>query len=278
MEPSTLATVLILISAAVHACWNAMLKRAPDKLATMVFISGWGGFLFLPFTPFVPFPSASLWAFTAASICVHLVYQLSLTRALDTGELTFVYPIARGLGPLLVAVFSLLFLTDALSLPEFGAVLVLVFGIFLTMRTSSGKRAGLGAAVLTGCMIAAYTLIDGTAVKTAENPLTYVVWSAVSFAPVIMTYTAIRHGHVYLLDSLKTWRRGLPASILSNAGYGIALYAMSLGSIAEIAALRETSILFATLIGALWLKEKVTSQKMFAVSLIALGAIGLKLI
>lgn len=278
MEPSTLATVLILTSAALHAVWNAMVKRSPDKMATMVFISGWGGLLYLPLIPLAPLPDASMMAFIAASTAIHLVYQLSLTRALDVGELTFVYPIARGLGPLLVAVFSLFFLPGDFEPLEFVAVLVLVSGIFLTTRNKTGNRAGLGAAILTGCMIASYTLIDGTAVKAAENPLTYVIWSGIAFAPILMTYTSLRHGRRYLWQCLGAWRHGLPASLMANTGYAIALYALSLGTIGDIAALRETSILFATLIGALWLKEKVTSLKVLAVSLIALGAVGLKLI
>ena len=278
MEPSTLATVLILTSAALHAVWNAMVKRSPDKMATMVFISGWGGLLYLPLIPLAPLPDAGMMVFIAASAAVHLVYQLSLTRALDVGELTFVYPIARGLGPLLVAIFSLFFLPDDFEPLEFAAVLVLVSGIFLTTRNKSGNRAGFGAALLTGSMIASYTLIDGTAVKAAETPLTYVIWSGIAFAPILMTYTSLRHGPRYLWQCLGAWRHGLPASLMANSGYAIALYALSLGTIGEIAALRETSILFATLIGTLWLKEKITSQKLIAVGLIALGAIGLKLI
>jgi len=278
MEPNTLATVLILISAALHAVWNAMVKRSPDKMAAMVFISGWGGFLYLPLIPLAPLPDSGMMAFIAASTAVHLIYQLSLTRALDVGELTFVYPIARGLGPLLVAVFSLFFLPGDFEAFEFVAVLVLVSGIFLTTRNKSGNRAGLGAALLTGCMIATYTLIDGTAVRAAQIPLTYVIWSGIAFAPVLLSYTALRHGPAYLFQCLGAWRHGLPASLMANTGYGIALYALSMGTIGEIAALRETSILFATLIGALWLKETVSGQKVIAVSLIALGAVGLKLI
>ncbi len=278
MEPNTLATVLILISAAVHASWNAMVKRAEDKLAIMLFISGFGGLLFIPFVPFVPLPDLTMWGFIAASICIHIVYQLALTRALDVGELTFVYPVARGLGPLLVALFSLVFLSGDLTAGEFVAVLVLVTGIFATMGGRLTNRKGLAPALLTGFMIATYTLVDGFAVKTAANPFTYIVWAALAYAPVFFLYIGLTRGPAFILKAARTWKHGLPAAVMSQGGYGLALLALSLGTIGEVAALRETSILFATLIGTVWLKENVTPRKILAVSLIALGAIGLKLI
>jgi drug/metabolite transporter (DMT)-like permease len=277
-EPTTLATLLILASAAIHAVWNAMVKRAPDKMAIMVFISGWGSLLFLPLIPFAPLPDGRLVAYIAVSVCIHLIYQLSLTRALTIGELTFVYPVARGMGPLLVALFSLVFMAGDLLPIEFGAVLILVSGIFLTIGHKAGNRAGLAPALLTGTMIAAYTLVDGFAVKGTADPLTFVIWSAIGFGPVIMTYTALRHGRAFLIGSLATWPRGLPASVLSQGGYGLALYAYSLGSIGEVAALRETSIVFASLIGAFWLKEQMSRRKIFAIVLIAVGAVALKLV
>ncbi|WP_262689594.1 DMT family transporter [Kordiimonas aestuarii] len=277
MDPNTLATLLILTSAALHASWNAVVKRQPNKLSIMVFISVYGGLLYIPFAPFFPLPEPWMWGYIAASVAVHLCYQLALTHALEVGELTFVYPIARGLGPLLVALFSLLFLEGSLAPLEFAGVLILVCGIFLTVSGRMDSRKGLSAALITGCMIATYTLIDGFAVKRVENPVTFIIWGALSFAPVFATYIGIVQGPAFLINSLRVWKQGLPAAVAAQGGYAIALTALSLGSIGEVAALRETSIIFATLIGALWLKEKVHHRQIVAVLLIALGAVSLKL-
>ncbi|WP_417450694.1 EamA family transporter [Kordiimonas sp.] len=277
MDPNTLATILILTSAALHASWNAAVKRSDNKLAIMVFISVFGGLLFIPFAPLVPLPDAELWFFIAASVVIHLIYQLALAHALEIGELTFIYPIARGLGPLLVAIFSVIFLTGDLSTVEFICILVLVFGIFMTMSGRTRDNKGLGAALLTGSMIATYTLVDGFAVKYADNPFTYIIWGAIAFVPVFFIYIYVMQGRAFLITSLRTWRYGIPASVFALGGYGLALYALSLGTIGEVAALRETSIIFATLIGVFWLKEKVRHRQILAVALIAFGAVCLKI-
>ena len=242
----------------------------------MVFISVFGGLLFIPLIPLAPLPDARTWGFIAASVCIHLVYQLSLSRALEIGELTFVYPIARGLGPFFVAIFSLIFLTGDLKATEFLAVMVLVTGILVTMRTK-GHPEGLAPALLTGSMIATYTLIDGFGIKQAADPLTYIIWCGITFAPVFFIYVRITRGTTFLIKSVRTWRHGLPAAVFAQGGYSLALYALSLGTIGEIAALRETSIIFATLIGTFWLKEKLRARQLFAIALIATGAVSLKL-
>jgi len=277
-DTDALATLLILASALLHASWNAATKRAENKLATIAFMSIFGSLLYIPLVPFFPLPTGMMWAFILASVITHIVYQLALARALEFGDLTFVYPIARGLGPLLVGIFSLVFLSGALNLPEFLAVLVLVSGIFLTIGARAGNRKAFMAAVICGLMIASYTLVDGFAVKSVDEPMIFIIWGALTFSPIFATFLTLTHGRGFLLDSLRTWRVSLPIALVAQSGYALALYALSLGDIGEIAALRETSIVFATLIGVLWLKEKISTQKLVAVLLIAVGAISLKLV
>ncbi|TNE66008.1 MAG: hypothetical protein EP335_04460 [Alphaproteobacteria bacterium] len=279
----TLATILILTSAFLHALWNAGVKSAPDKFAAMVFISGWGGFLFLPFVPLAPMPEPDLWLWIVGSLAIHLCYQQLLAKALEAGDLTVSYPIARGMGPMLVAIVSYFFLAGEISTGGLFGVAVLVGGIFTTAGASRRQstdpaqfRKSLVYALGAGCMIASYTLVDGLAVRRTADPLTYVLWSGIAFMPVLMGYAAWRRGPDFLMQSLAWWRRGLPLSILAQVGYGFALYAYSLGSLGEIAALRECSIIFASLIGFLWLKESFSLRKGVAVLMIAIGAILLK--
>ena len=283
MPDNTLATILILISACMHAVWNAILKRTDDKFAAMMCLSGFGGILYLPFLWLAPFPPADLWPWLAASFAIHFVYQLALTKALEMGALTFIYPIARGLGPTLVALFSYFFLAGEMSLAEVAAVLILAVGIFLSTSTKgatggTARENGILFALLTGAMIAAYTVIDGLAVRRAPTELTYILWSGIGFSPIFISYGLYRRGTKIFRDAVAVWRPGMLAALIAHSGYGIALYAYSIGSLGEVAAIRETSILFALAIGVFWLKETVSRRRLLAVPLIAAGAIMLKLI
>lgn len=267
-----------------HAVWNAVLKRAEDKKAAMVGISGFTGLLFLPLVPLAPLPPPDLWPWLLASFSIHLIYQLALTKALEMGALTFIYPIARGMGPTLVAIFSYLFLEGEMSLIEVGAVIILAIGIFISTSTGKATTGGTARengfffALLTGAMIASYTIVDGLAVRVAPEPLTYIIWSSLAFAPIFLTYSALHQGPQILKAAGKGWRTSMTAGIIAQGGYAIALYAYSIGSLGEVAAIRETSILFALLIGAWWLKEPISRRRWLAVPLISFGAVLLKLV
>lgn len=280
MSDDSLATLLILSSALLHAIWNAAVKKSDDKFATVVFVTSYGGLLFIPFAAFAPFPEPALWGWIAASMASHLLYQLALAAALERGALTFIYPIARGTGPMLVVVFAYFILNDTLPPWKLAAIGLLVGGIFLSAgslgKNANQPRSALYFALLTGSMIASYTVIDGLAVRTAQNPLSFILWSGISTAPMIFLVGIKRRGFALVSDTLKVWRQGVLASIPAHGGYALALVAYNLGGLGEIAALRETSIVFAALIGFLWLKEPFSRNKLASLLLIALGAILLK--
>lgn len=282
MEPETLATILILTSAFMHAVWNAAVRRSADRFATVVFVTSFGGLLYVPFIGFAPLPSADLWLWIGASAASHLCYQLCLARMMDKGALTLVYPIARGTGPMIVALFAYFFLENGLGPTQLGVIMLLVLGIFLTARPDKSKTSGHKPAVLaalaTGLTIAGYTIIDGIAVRRADEALTFVLWSGITAAPMVFIVGLYQRGSQMLSSSLKVWRQGLPASFMAHGGYALALFAFSLGELGEIAALRETSIVFATIIGALWLKESTGPRRIAAIALIALAALTLKII
>jgi len=281
MEPENLATLLILISACMHALWNAAVRRSADRFATVVFVTSFGGLLYIPFIGFAPLPTADLWPWIAASAISHLLYQLGLARMMDKGALTLVYPVARGTGPMLVAFFAFFFMTEGISLPQLAAIMVLVSGIFLTARpdpaSAVNQTPAILAALTTGFTIACYTIIDGLAVRKAEEALTFVLWSGIVAAPAIFLVGLKLRGTAMLTASIKVWRQGLPASFMAHGGYALALFAFSLGGLGEIAALRETSIVFATLLGVFWLKESIGPRRIAAILLIAIAALALKL-
>ncbi|UTW54938.1 EamA family transporter [Kordiimonas sp. SCSIO 12610] len=243
----------------------------------------YGGLIFIPIVFFIPAPDIELWGWIGLSAIIHLLYQMSLTKMYEVNPLSYAYPIARGTGPLLVTVFSVLIFKDTITLLELLFIASLVLGIFLTIKTSDHPSKGVGTdnetntlyPLLTGVMIAGYTLIDSHAVKISENLLTFIIWSGLAQSPLLLIIALRKRGFKILKQSLKVWRYGIPATLIAQTGYAFALTAYSFGNVGKIAALRETSILFAGLIGYFWLKEKVSAQKAMAFILIMSSAVAL---
>lgn len=210
----------------------------------------------------------------------HLFYQLLLAKALEKNPLNVAYPLARGTGPFIVAVFAFFILGEGMDFADLIAVGILVTGIFLTIsfkKVSPSNRPALIFPFATGLMIAGYTIVDGLAVKSSNNHYTFIVWSALASAPLVMIVGIYQRGWEVVAKSTQLWRKGLPVAVAAHGGYALALMAYNLGSLGEIAALRETSIIFAGIIGAIWLKEPLTRTKSLSLLLIATGAIALRL-
>jgi drug/metabolite transporter (DMT)-like permease len=284
MSNDTLATILILISAVLHAVVNSLIRgKGGDVLGRSV-TAGVANAAVAPAALFLPFPSATVWLYLAATIAVHLFYQHCLINMYRRADLTIVYPIARGLGPLGVALWS----WGAMAVwPGWGPLLgvgLIVAGIFgMGLASAAARRAGLhvpGSAFVfalgTGVGIATYTLIDAAGVKAADSALSYIVWLFLLHGIMMMSYGLAVDRAVAMAALTQPSRNGLIAGFSSIFTYGFALLAMRIGSTAELAALRETSIVFALIIGALFLHEKVTPGRAIAAAVIALGAIVIK--
>ncbi len=283
MNNIALASTLILFSAFLSALWNAGLKKAEHKLDTLAFMSGFGGMLFSPFLFFVPLPNTTLLCWIIASLILNQLYQLCLSKALNDGALTIVYPVTRGIVPLLVIMFDYAFLKDNLSGWQLICIISLALSILMTAHPGRKEQShpafreqALLYTFLTGIMIASYTIVDGLAVKLTESPFTYILWKIVLFAPIPLTVQTIRRGKHALFAIGKTWKTGVPLSILALSGNAIGLYAFSMGSLSIIAALRETSIVFAGILGYFWLRETMTVRKVITLCFIAVSALLLK--
>lgn len=284
MTNDTLATILILISAVLHAVVNSLIRgKGGDVLGRSV-VAGVANAAVAPAVLFLPFPSATVWAYLAATICVHLFYQHCLINMYRRADLTIVYPIARGLGPLGVAVWS----WGVMSVwPGWGPLMgvsLIVAGIFLMgVASAAARRAGLHVplsafvyALGTGVGIATYTLIDAAGVRAAESALSYIVWLFLLHGLMMLGYGFATDRAASVAALRNPPLNGLIAGVSSIFTYGFALLALRIGSTAELAALRETSIVFALIIGAVFLRERVTAGRAIAASVIALGAIVIK--
>jgi drug/metabolite transporter (DMT)-like permease len=266
---------LVLLAALMHASWNAIVKSDPDRLAAFALLMLFGGALGLAMIPFVGTPDPASWPFLAASMAVHVVYYFALLRAYALGDLSHVYPIARGLGPTLVAVFSGVLIGEYLTWRETGGVVLVSLGIAgLALARgipTADERRATAMAVLTGITIASYTVIDAMGARVSGNAWAYIAWLNVLEAPWLFVYAAWRRGGALAPYVRAHWRRGAIGGAIAATGYGIAIWATSVSPVAHISALRETSVLFAAAIGTLLMGESFGGRRIAAAAVMVAG-------
>ena len=272
----TTVFLAVLAAAALHAGWNAVVKVGLDRFLSVTLISVAAGAVALLCLPFVEMPRGTVWFWLVASAVLHTGYKLFLVRAYDAGDLGQVYPLARGTAPLIVAVFSLLMLSEGLSTTDLLGIAVLVAGVWL-MAMRGGRsverldRPTVLFAVGTSCFIASYTLVDGLGARQAVSASSYALYLFALDAVLIGLLCAIVRGPSALLQLRSAWKSGAAGGAMSLGAYWIAIWAMTHAPIATVAALRETSVLFALVIATFGLKEKLTLWRLSAGLAIAAG-------
>ena len=233
------------------------------------------------FAPFVPIPRAEAWSWLITSVIIHMFYYYFLLQAYAHGDLSYVYPIARGLGPLLVALFSGTLLSEHLSLREaIGVALVSVgiAGVAFGRGLPHGFDFRAAAfAALTGLTIAGYTVVDGIGARVAEDRLAYIVWLNILEGPWVVCVVLYQRGWGVLRHLRRNWLRGTVGGIIATVGYGIAIWALSLGAMAHVAAVRETSVLFAALMDTFLLGEHFGLRRIVAATLVVVGLLTMNL-
>jgi len=279
MTPGVLAAVLL--AALLHASWNAALKAQPDTFLAALAVTGGAGLIGALALPFLAAPDAASWPFIAASGAIHVVYYLLLGWAYRHADISHAYPLMRGAAPVLVALAAGALTGEQLHGAQWLAIgLICAGGAVLTFGTRSANGAGpaptLLALTIAG-LIAAYTLVDGIGVRRSGSPAAYTAWILLLGALGAMAVSWRRSE-----GRLPAYLRHRPALVLlggiaTTGAYGIALWAMTLAPVALVAALRETSIVFATLIAALLLRERMTRARLLGAGVIALGAVTMRL-
>jgi drug/metabolite transporter (DMT)-like permease len=273
------AIALVLGAAVFHSAWNLALKSEPRRLEASLLALGAAVLLSAPVLLFHPPTqlSARAWALVLLSAAFETAYLITLTAAYEVGDLSLVYPIARGSAPLLVGVTSWIFVGEALSTTEMLGVGAISAGIFSLAIDRSHDRAHKWRPVifglLTGLTIMGYTLCDGQGVRVADDKYGYIVWLFFLDAPALTLMCLWRRGPALFSMAAKHWKVGALGGALSMAAYGIAIYAMSQAFMAQVAALRETSVIFAAIFSALILKERFHPRRYAAVAMVALGAV-----
>lgn len=265
---STIVFLAVITAALLHATWNALVKNGEDKhLAMAAVVLGHTPLAALAL-PFVPSPAPESFPYLLTGIMLHAGYQMFLLFSYRAGDLTQVYPIARGVAPVLVAAISLLFLGVHLNQTELSAVLVIGLGIMSLglVRQQDGMRnlkAGM-LALSTGCFIAAYSLVDGAGARLAGTAVGFYGWLTIGNAIVFAVFTAVIRPGVLRTVATSGWLIFFIGGSASFLAYSLVIWSFTQAPIALVTALRETSIIFALLIGVFFLKERLDLMKLFA--------------
>jgi drug/metabolite transporter (DMT)-like permease len=266
----------VLFAAACHAGWNATIKRGLDPLATTVAISIGAAAVSLVFAPVVGLPAPAAWPWVIASVAIHLFYFAALIESYRWGDMSQVYPIARGSAPLMTAVITTTFIEERLGLGGWLGIALVVAGVLL-LSLRGGRdlakldRRAVGFALFTAVTICAYSVVDGVGARQAGSANAYSVALFVGIGPVMALYALARNGRTAIADAARLWGTGLGGGTLQLGSYGIAIWAMTVAPIAIVAALRETSVLFGAMIAVVVLKEPLRASRVVAALLIVLG-------
>ncbi len=271
---TTIVLLAVLGSAFLHALWNSLVKSGTSRMGAMVILSVSEVPIGLAVALFRAPPTWDVAPWIAASGCAHFCYKFFLTYAYEHGDLSRVYPIARGSAPMVVAVVSALYLSDVMTPHEYAGIAILGAGILLMAQgvfAQGENRRLIPFALGSAAATASYTLIDGQGARVAGDAIAYVAWvfvvDGLGFATAILAWK----GSAVLPRQAKPWITGIVAGVASYGAYGISVWAMMLAPIALVAALRETSILFAVLIGWLVFGERMTKGKALAALVILAG-------
>jgi drug/metabolite transporter (DMT)-like permease len=272
----------VLAAAAFHAGWNALLKLKLEPIVATSLVAAASGIVAVPFAAFVGLPNAASWPYVLASVAIHIVYYLALAQAYRFGDLGQVYPIARGSAPLMTAGLATLWLGETLGPYAWAGIIVLAAGILL-LAVRGGRALerfdarSVGYALLTSLTITTYTLVDGIGARLADSALQYAVWLFLLSGGAMAVYGLVRIGPRLASDFAANWQLTVSGAALSTAAYAIAIWAMTVAPIALVAALRETSVLFAALFSMALLREPVLPARIAAACLVLAGVVLVRL-
>jgi drug/metabolite transporter (DMT)-like permease len=272
----------VLVAALLHASWNAMLHGNRDRFLSMTWMSIAIATVSTFVVLFTPRPAYAAWPYIVASGLVHIFYNVTLVQSYRRNDLAQAYPIARGSSPLLVTLGAALFAHEAIGPLHIFGILMISGGIIsIALEGSRVSRAGALAALTTGATIAVYTVIDGIGVRLSDGQaLAYTAWMFLFYWLMPVLFVAMR-GRAALWTPVRAAPMALGSSLVgglvSIAAYGIVIWALQSGAMGAVSALRETSVVFAVLIGRMFLRETVSGKRWLACVVVAAGAVCLGL-
>jgi drug/metabolite transporter (DMT)-like permease len=271
----------VLLAAALHAGWNALVKIRLDPFLAMTLIAAACGVIALPALLFTGLPQAAAWPWIAGSLVFHLGYYLFLAEAYRLADMSQIYPIARGAAPLMTACVSSFVVRDPISAGAACGIGMLAIGVLLISlrghrRLAPPPRAAIVWALATAATICAYTILDGIGARAAGSPHAYAAALFALDALPMLLICLLRQG-AGAAAALSFVIPGMAGGAMSLAAYWIVIWAMTVAPIALVAALRETSVLFGGVIAIVYLKEPATPIRLAAAGAIVAGLIAMRL-
>jgi drug/metabolite transporter (DMT)-like permease len=262
---------LVLLAAAAHAIWNALIKKAADAVLMMAAIRLVGLVFGLCVLPFAPWPSGSTWILLALACVATFAYYGLLIQSYQVGDLSLVYPIARGSAPVLLALVAFVAIDERLASTQIAGIILITVAILALVIGKGADRRAVGYALATGISIAAYSFLGGLGVRSSASVLGFQAWLEILTGIGVLAFATIRRSGKIRLFAQTSGSIGLIAGVLSVGGYLAFLTAAKALPLAPIAALRECSLIFGAIIGAVLFREGFGIRRIVAASLVAAG-------
>lgn len=280
MDP--LVAGVVLVAAVTHASWNAIAHGIKDKLVAITLFSLGGLLCAIPLIVWSPPPAARSWPYLAASVALHVPYNLLLMAAYRLGDFSQVYPLARGISPPLVTILAAVFVGEIPPAGQVAGILVISAGlaslVVIGRRRGPVPRAAVLAASATGLVIALYTTVDGLGVRLSGSSVGYTAWLMFLDGMIVPLIAVARRGRS-LLDPIRdVWHIGLAGGLASVLAYGLVLWAQTQAPLGPVAALRETGIIFGAIIGTVVFHERFGRARIVAAALVATGVVVLNVV
>jgi drug/metabolite transporter (DMT)-like permease len=272
--------LVVLFAAALHASWNAIIKGGTDKFNDTVLVMIVAALFPALLLPWLPLPAAASWPYLIASVIIHFFYFSLVALAYRVGDLSYAYPIMRGVAPLLTALVASVAIREPLSPGGKMGIVLLCLGILtLTSESWWAHKVGIkptAIALSNAVVISMYTVVDGIGLRLAGDPVSYICWlfflQPVPFIPLLLMTQRKR----FTAQLKSRWRISLLGGLCTCTSYGLAMYAMAFIPIALVAALRETSVIFGTVIAVIFLHERFGPIRYVAAALVTAGAVSMK--
>jgi drug/metabolite transporter (DMT)-like permease len=262
---------LVILSALAHPAWNAMVKASDDRLLAMVAIRAVGLVLGLAALPFVDWPAAPAWKWLALTALMQFGYYALLIRSYTIGDMSVVYPLARGLAPVLATLVAFLAIGEALNAAQLGAVLLISLGIMVLSFGSGAGRAAVGYALATGVSVAAYSFTSGMGVRSGGTVLGFQACLEIVNGVVMVGVALLTRPRAAVAYVREQGVRGAMAGLVSVLGFLAYLAAVQRLPLGPVTALRETSVIFGAVIGTLVLKEGFGPRRIAAATMVMIG-------
>jgi drug/metabolite transporter (DMT)-like permease len=272
---------IVLIAAALHASWNAIIKAGSDKFNDTVLVTIGASIVPGLLLPWISFPAAASRPYLVASVIIHFGYFSLVALAYRAGDLSYAYPIMRGVAPMLTAVAAAFLINEPLTTGGKIGILLLCSGILTLAGDNwrSGKFSfePTAIALTNAVVISMYTVVDGIGLRLAGDPVSYICWlfflQPLPFIPLLV----FRHRERFVTQMKVRWSVSLLGGLCTCTSYGLAMYAMAFIPIALVAALRETSVIFGAGIAGVFLHERFGAIRYVAAGLVTAGAVVMKM-